>query len=314
MAASGSGEGPGFVAPMLATPAKSLPPDTGSWVVEFKWDGMRCCVAVHRGRVRAWSRTGSDITARFPELAVLGTLTGPSLLLDGELVVLSDGRPDFGMLQRRMHTRPGAGLLAAVPVTLVAFDLLWVGSRTLTGNPYRQRRVLLGSLGLEGAGAIVSPVFGGEDAADVLAVSAERAYEGVVLKRPGSAYRPGRRSPDWVKVKIRRTIDVLIGGWLPGSGFRSQLAGSVIVGVSGPDGLRYMGEVGSGFPVAELRDLTAALVRLEQPASPFAQPLPAQVARHARWARPALAAEIAYAEMTAAGRLRHPVWRGLRAG
>jgi bifunctional non-homologous end joining protein LigD len=106
---------------------------------------------------------------------------------------------------------------------------------------------------------------------------------------------------------------VLIGGWLPGSGYRSRLAGSLIVGVPGPAGLAYAGEVGSGFSSAELRDLTATLISLEQPGSPFALPLPPQVARHARWTRPVLVAEVAYAEITAAGRLRHPVWRGLRA-
>jgi bifunctional non-homologous end joining protein LigD len=95
---------------------------------------------------------------------------------------------------------------------------------------------------------------------------------------------------------------------------RQRLAGSVIAGVPGPAGLQYVGEVGSGFSAAELRDLTATLIGLEQPGSPFAGPLPPQVERHARWTRPALAAEVAYAEMTAAGRLRHPVWRGLRAG
>jgi bifunctional non-homologous end joining protein LigD len=218
------------------------------------------------------------------------------------------------MLQRRMHvTRPSPELLTSAPVTLIAFDLLQIGTRKLTGNPFRQRRMLLGSLDLGTAGVIVSPLFSGEEAPDVLAVSAERSYEGVVLKRPTSTYRAGRRSADWVKVKIRRTIDVVIGGWLPGSGYRTRLAGSVIVGVPGQEGLRYLGEVGSGFSVAELRDLTATLIRLEQPESPFAQPLPTEVSRDARWTRPVLAAEVAYAEMTATGRLRHPVWRGLRA-
>jgi bifunctional non-homologous end joining protein LigD len=154
----------------------------------------------------------------------------------------------------------------------------------------------------------------------VLAARALRAFrldrllQIIMLKRAASSYRPGKRSADWVKVKIVRTIDVLIGGWLPGSGYRGRLAGSVIVGVPGPAGLRYLGEVGSAFSVAELRDLTASLRGLEQSESPFAEPLPAEVARHARWTRAVLAAEVAYAEMTATGRLRHPVWRGLRAG
>ena len=110
--------GPGFIPPMLATAAQSLPPDLDDWITEFKWDGMRCCLTVHRGRVRAWSRAGNDITSRFPELAAIGQLSGPSKILDGELVVIAGGRPDFGMLQRRMHvTRPGPSLLASAPVT-----------------------------------------------------------------------------------------------------------------------------------------------------------------------------------------------------
>src|ERR1700733_8484829 len=134
MPMAGSGGGPGSIAPMLAVSAKELPPDLGAWTTEFKWDGMRCCLAIHRGQVRAWSRVGKDITGRFPELSAIGSLAVPSLILDGELVALSGGRPDFGQLQRRIHTRPGPELLTAVPVTMIAFDLLQVGVRSLTGN------------------------------------------------------------------------------------------------------------------------------------------------------------------------------------
>jgi len=312
---AGGGASPGFIAPMLAASARDLPVDLDAWAAEFKWDGMRCILAAHRGQVRAWSRTGQDVTSRYPELAAIGSLSIPSLVLDGELVALDGGRPDFGMLQRRMYlARPGRDLLAAVPVTLVAFDLLQVGTRKLADNPFRQRRVLLGDMGLDAAGVVISPLFVGEEAPHVLAVSAERGYEGVMLKRPASRYLPGRRSRDWLKVKVVRTIDVLIGGWLPGSGPRSRLAGAIIAGVPGPSGLRYIGDVGSGFSDAELCELTPALTRIEQPGSPFADPLPAQVARRARWTRPVLTAEVAYADLTPSGRLRHPVWRGLRAG
>jgi bifunctional non-homologous end joining protein LigD len=107
---------------------------------------------------------------------------------------------------------------------------------------------------------------------------------------------------------------VLVGGWLPGTGSRGRHAGSVLVGLPEADGLHYVGQVGSGFAVAELRELTADLIAIEQPSSPFANPVPSGVARHARWARPVLAAEVAYSELTPSGRLRHPVWRGLRPG
>lgn len=105
---------------------------------------------------------------------------------------------------------------------------------------------------------------------------------------------------------------MIIGGWLPGAGSRQSLAGSVIVGRPAPAGLEYLGQVGSGFTMSELRDLTTALRQLEQAGSPFAEPLPPAVTRRARWVRPALNAEVTYGELTPSGRLRHPVWRGLR--
>jgi bifunctional non-homologous end joining protein LigD len=104
----------------------------------------------------------------------------------------------------------------------------------------------------------------------------------------------------------------VIGGWLPGTGSRSAIAGSVLAGLPGPDGLDYLGAAGSGFAQAELRDLTAQLLSLQQPDSPFTSPVPADIARRARWTRPVLAAEVAYAGITPAGRMRHHVWRGLR--
>jgi bifunctional non-homologous end joining protein LigD len=106
--------------------------------------------------------------------------------------------------------------------------------------------------------------------------------------------------------------DVVIGGWLPGTGARHSTAGSVIVGRPGTAGLEYLGQVGSGFTAAELLELTQQLRRLEQDGSPFAGPLPPAVTRRAHWVRPVLSAEVAYGELTPAGRLRHPVWRGLR--
>jgi bifunctional non-homologous end joining protein LigD len=130
----------------------------------------------------------------------------------------------------------------------------------------------------------------------------------VVLKRLSSPYLPL-----WLKVKHERTQDVVIGGWIPGQGARAPLLGSLLLGVQGSAGLQYCGKAGTGFTGAALLDLTRALRTLEQAASPFASPVPAAESRHAHWVRPVLAGEVAYAEWTPAGRLRHPAWRGLRA-
>ena len=301
---------------MLATAAAGLPPDADEFVAEVKWDGLRACVAVAGGRVRAWSRGGRDITAVYPELGALAAVAGRrSLVLDGEIVALSGPRPDFTVLQRRMRaSRPGAGLLGAVPVTLILFDVLSSGREDLAGRPYVLRRALLEDLGLQVPGSVqVPPAFPG-DAAALLDAAREQDLEGIVLNRPASLYHPGRRTREWVKIRNLRAAQVRVGGRLPGTGGRRNMAGSVLMGLPWPGALEFAGTAGSGLSVAELRELTALLEAVEQPVSPFAGPLPAAVARQARWARPVLAAEVTYLERTPSGRLRQPVWRGLRPG
>jgi bifunctional non-homologous end joining protein LigD len=293
MPGQAAGESPGFIASMLATAVAGLTTDAAEFVAEMKWDGLRACIAVAGGRVRAWSRNGRDITAAYPELSVLTAVAGRrTLVLDGEIVALSGPRPDFTALQRRMRTgRPGAGLLAAVPVTLIVFDVLRSGRGQLAGRPYVLRRALLEDLRLQVPGTVqVPPAFPG-DAAAVLRVTREQGYEGIVLKRPASLYHPGRRTREWLKIRNIHAIDVRAGGWLPGTGARAHLAGSVLMGIPRLGGLEFAGTVGNGLPMAELRELTALLESVEQPVSPFTGPLPPAITRHARWARPVITAQ-----------------------
>ncbi len=310
-----SGDFAGLVAPMLATPARELPAGHQSWAAEFKWDGLRAVAYVSHGGLRLRSRGDRDITLTYPELASMAGLAGGhQLILDGEIVASGDdGRPSFAALQRRMHVaRPTAGLAAAVPVTYLVFDLLHLDGQALLRDPYARRRARLDDLGLAGPAVGVPPSFPGAGEA-VLAASLAHGLEGVLLKHLDSPYLPGRRSPLWLKIKHARIQDVVIGGWTPGHGHRSPLLGSLLLGVQAPAGLQYCGKVGTGFTQADLHDLTRALHALEQPASPFASPLPPVLARHAHWARPVLAGQVSYTEWTPAGRLRHPAWQGLRA-
>jgi len=303
-----------LIAPMLATPARDLPADPAAWAAEVKWDGVRALAYAADGEVVIRSRSGRVITAAFPDLAMaLAAAAGRrTLILDGEIVALDHSRPSFALLQRRAHaTRPAPELISAIPVTYVAFDLLRQASRDLMPQPWQQRRALLDALGLDREGVIVPPAFPGQ-ASEVAMASRQLGLEGVVAKRLAARYTPGQRTGDWLKIKHLITASVLIGGWSPGAGWRSRLAGSVLVGHTTPGGLEYLGQVGSGFGEAELTELTARLQALEQADCPFTTPVPQAIARTAHWTRPTLTAEVTYTELTPSGRLRHPVWHGLR--
>ncbi len=179
MPGQAAGDSPGFIAPMLATAVAALPPDAAEFVAEVKWDGLRACIAVTGGWVRAWSRNGRDITAADPELGALtAAAKHRTMILDCEIVALSGPRPDFSALQRRMTAgRPDTGLLAAVPVTIIVFDVLRSGRDHLAGSPYVLRRALLDDLSLQVPGTVqVPPAFPG-DAAALLAATRDQGLE-----------------------------------------------------------------------------------------------------------------------------------------
>jgi bifunctional non-homologous end joining protein LigD len=301
--------------PMLATPGE-LPPaeQDGEWGYEFKWDGVRAIAFVEGGRLQLRSRKGTDISVRYPEVAALpDVLAGHDVVIDGEVVALdARGRPDFGALQNRMHrTGPEVPRLAAEsPVTFLVFDLLAEDGEDLLDRPYAERRERLDRLAPSGHRWATTPWFPG-GGAQVQDASRQNGLEGVVAKRLDSAYRPGVRGPEWVKVKNFRTQSVVVGGWRPGQGRRAGGVGSLLFGVHDDEGrLVYAGHVGTGFTDRALRELEALFTPCETP--PFDGRLPREVSRDARWVEPTLVGEVAYAVWTADGRLRHPSWRGLR--
>jgi bifunctional non-homologous end joining protein LigD len=305
---------PGSLSPMLAT-SGPLPPELpGRWAYEMKWDGVRALLHLDgSGGLHVVSRSLRDVTASYPELGGLPEAVAAPCVLDGEVVAVDGaGRPSFSVLQRRMHVRaPGSALVREVPVTFLAFDVLHVGGTSLLRRTYDERREELDHLLPPGPRWAVPPVFDGAGEA-ALATSAAQGLEGVVAKLRHSTYEPGRRSRAWVKVKNLRTQEVVLGGWRPGAGSREGGIGSLLLGVPDADGLRYVGHVGTGFDRAALADLIGRLAPLERADPPFSAPLPRPHARDARWTEPRIVGEVAYAERTPDGLLRHPVWRGLR--
>jgi bifunctional non-homologous end joining protein LigD len=305
---------PAAVRPMLAVPGTA--PTAPGWAFEFKWDGVRAIVAAAPGRVRLSSRNGNDVTGGYPEIVDACAELARPLLLDGELVALDEqGRPDFGLLQQRMHVRsPNAELRERVPVSLYLFDVLQVDGQRLLGEPFDERRERLVGLGLDTLpGVAVPPSFTDVSGAQLLEVARAHRLEGVVGKRRSSRYEPGRRSPAWVKTALLTTREVLIGGWTAGEGRRLHTLGALLLGARDAQGrLRYLGNVGTGFTEQMLRDLLARLEPLRQDASPFAEPVPREHARSVQWVAPELVGEVEYRTLTADNRLRHAAWRGLR--
>jgi bifunctional non-homologous end joining protein LigD len=307
---------PAAILPMRATTGATPTDDTG-WAYEIKWDGMRAIAWCDRGSLRLASSNGIDATVRFPEIAPLATsLAANRVILDGELITFApDGRPDFGLLQHRMHVSNAVAAAegaAAQPVAYVVFDLLWLDGHDVTSLPYVDRKRLLGQLVEPGPSWTVPEPEYGSGAALLEAVAA-RGLEGLIAKRIDSTYEIGKRSSAWRKLKVRRRQEVVIGGWLPGEGNRSSTLGALLVGYHDDDGsLRYAGRVGTGFTERELTDLLAAFGPLARATPPFDPPPPPAVLRHARWLDPTLVAEVAFGEWTADGVLRHPSYLGRR--
>jgi bifunctional non-homologous end joining protein LigD len=303
---------------MKAT-AGDLPTEDG-WCFEVKWDGMRALAFVDGSSLRVQSANERDVTASWPELAGLpAALPATTALLDGELVATDDeGRPSFGRLQQRMHIASAAEAARRaqdVPVTYVVFDVLHLDGHDLTGLPLRDRRRLLDQLLEPGPGWRTSPIH--DDGPALLAAADERGLEGVVAKRLDSAYEPGKRTRLWRKVKVRRRQEMVVGGWVPGEGSRGGRIGALLVGYhdrAGDGGpLRFAGRVGTGFTEVELGRLADRMAPLVTDECPFDPPLPrAELLRGPTWVRPELVAELAFAEWTGEGRLRHPSYLGLR--
>jgi bifunctional non-homologous end joining protein LigD len=308
---------PALIRPMLATPGL-LPtgPEERRWAFEMKWDGVRAMVYLDDEGTRILTRNDREVASTYPELRAIGddALRANGAVVDGEIVAFDPrGRPNFGQLQARMHVlRPSAELVARVPVTFLVFDVCFLAGDSLLRVPYVDRRAALEGLGLDGPRWATPPAFDGDGAA-ALAASISQGLEGVLAKRRDSVYEAGRRSRSWVKVKHVRMQEVVVCGWQPGGGRREGGIGSLLLGVHDDEGrLVYAGHVGTGFTERMLDELLALLRPLERKTSPLTSEVPRAQARDARWVTPKLVGEVRFGEWTRDGRMRHPVWRGLR--
>jgi bifunctional non-homologous end joining protein LigD len=294
---------PRFRPPQLATLAIE-PPDGPDWLHEIKFDGYRVIAATAGGKSRLYTRSGLDWTSRFGGIgASIAQLPMRSALIDGEVVATDEhGRSDFGRLQRALEQR--ADLLA-----FYAFDLLEIDGEDITALPLVERKARLQALLGEPPASIhySDHVVGGGPR--FLAECCRMKLEGVVSKRSDHRYVSGRTHA-WIKTKCMGRDEFVIGGFRP-SDKKGRPFASLLLGEFEGGALRYRGRVGTGFDERALVDLWSRLQPLARVTPPFVD-VPNEIRRQARWVEPRLVVEIAYAERTFEGYLRHPIFIGLR--
>lgn len=307
---------PSKVNPMLATSIEK-PFDSEEWLYEIKWDGYRSVAFIQQGKLRLVSRNQNDQTAQFSELGdIPNYICARNAVIDGEVVAIDEqGRPSFSLMQQRTGIRHGRFKAPGrhdVPVLYYAFDLIYVDGYDLHKVSLEDRKRLLQDIVLPGDNLRYSDHQIGQGAA-LFQVAAQRGLEGIVAKRRNSCYEE-RRTREWLKIKITKEIDAVIGGYTEPEGSREYF-GSLILGLYNNKGqLIHVGQVGTGFDRKMLADIWKLLRKLEQE-NPFYGPVDA--GRKVHWIKPELVASVRFTEWThetneGGVKLRAPVFLGIR--
>jgi bifunctional non-homologous end joining protein LigD len=303
------------LAPMLAEGGHKAFDDP-DWWFEPKLDGIRAIAAMDTGETRLVTRNGRDVSDAYPELRMVHELVNQvNAVIDGEIVAFDEtGKNSFEALQQRMNLRNEREIKRMskqIPVTLVAFDLLWLDGRDVTQLALEQRRDLLSSIVEQDERLQVVAHVEGEGK-ELVRAARELGLEGVVAKKRGSRYQPGRRSPDWRKIKLTNSQDCVILGWTRGLGGRSGTFGALLVGALVKGELRWIGQVGTGFTQKMLERLMTALEPLIRERPPIGDRELASV-KGATFVEPTVVCEVEYLEMTrSTGKMRAPSFKGLR--
>jgi bifunctional non-homologous end joining protein LigD len=295
--------------PMLAAIGEG-PFSDPDWLFEIKWDGVRALAWITDGGLTLRSRNNLDITRRYPELASLPeAIAAPTAILDGEIVALdARGHSDFERLQERMHVRaPGENLVSKVPVVYFVFDLLYCDGYDLRQAPLLERKQLLQRL-LHTSERFRYSDHQLEHGKELFELARQNGLEGIVAKRVGGAY-VSERSTNWMKLKVTKTVDAVIGGWTTARTTAIPF-GSLLLGLYQGKKLRFIGHVGSGFDQKKLDELAHKLKELKAPACPFST-VP-ETNEKPTWVSPALVARVKFSGWTDEHSLRHPVFLALR--
>jgi len=298
------------LSPMLATITENVP-DSDEYYFEVKWDGIRAFIYVEEGDVKIISRNGRDITQQFPELHhVQSDIRSVSAVFDGEIVCLdSDGRPNFKQVIKRLMSSEGnKSLMKKYPAYCYLFDCLYLDGRMLLDDPLYRRRVWLkDSIKSGGNYRFSTNETDGEALFNAVRLN---GLEGIVAKKINSKYYPGKRSYEWMKIKVSRSEDFLILGYTPGKGDRANLFGALHLGSVNDGKLIYRGKVGTGYDQERMVQLKQIMSKIKMIEKPIPEDSPE--IRQSVWIEQKLVAEIKYSEITENEILRNPVFIKLR--
>jgi len=295
--------------PMLAV--SSEPFDSSDYLFEIKWDGYRCLIYLEDNTTILRSRNGFDLSGQFPELAGLHKeVKQQPAILDGEIVVLKNGKPSFSRIQSRGRLKDPIRIgraRAEDPAIFIPFDILYCAGKNIMELTLKTRKERLEESVVNGE-AIVTSQYILNEGLKFFAACVEQGLEGVVAKKIDSIYLPGRRSSSWLKFRHTREADLVICGYQPGVSGRRL--GSLVLGGYKDGRLVYQGKVGTGFSEQEYEALLDGLRKLEVVQEPLL--VPREEKRRTIFVRPSLVCSVEYLTTTGEGYLRHPVYRGIR--
>lgn len=303
--------------PMYASIGTSVPEGDG-WTFEPKYDGIRVLAFVTKDTVRLVTRNGNDKTKQFPEIAealrAFGRKAERELVVDGEIIAVVDGEvARFQALQDRMHVKDALAIehfAKTQPAAIVLFDILVDGPDILLKEPWTTRRKRLEqvlrrrtSQRLRLSESIPA------DGREMLERVRREGWEGVIAKRTSARYEPGVRSKAWLKLKVEHRQEFVVGGWTEPRNTREHI-GAILLGYFDGSRFVYVGHTGGGFTRAGLKDMYRRLARFERKTSPFETP--PRTNERAHWTRPEVVVEVKFNEWTADGKLRQPIFLGVR--
>ena len=296
---------------MLSEASKNVP-DKDEYLFEIKWDGIRAMITLDEGEIKISSRNKHDITEQFPELIVPTSFRAVNGVFDAEIICLDErGRPSFKKVINRLRASGKTNIqtmMKSVPAYCYIFDCLYLDGRATINDSLLRRREWLQDIVKKDSHFRLSEIE--EDGKALFEAVKEHQLEGIMAKRKDGKYYPGKRSDNWIKIKVRDSVDCVIIGYTEGKGNRNSTFGALHVAERTPDGIQYRGRVGTGFDEKLIMEIFTALMKLKEVKKPISGKVMDE--KITTWVEPKLAAEISYSMITQDKMFREPVFVRLR--